>query len=567
MPRGIRHPRAYGLWMTSRDSRLALGVLAAAQFLMVLDAAVMNVSISQLVEDFETDVTAIQGVITLYSLVMAALMLTGGKIGDLIGRRRAFGVGLVIYCAGSALTTVSWSVEVLALGWSILEGVGAALVLPALAALVAGNFEGRARTAAYAVIGGMAGAGIAVGPILGGWVTTTLTWRLVFVGEVVVGLAILVGMRWLDDVPLEGPRPRLDVVGAVLSAVGMGIAVLGVLASSTWGWLQPKDSPVEPFGFALTPFVVAAGIGVLWAFARWQRHREASGDDPLVHLDLFGVASLRSGVASLFAQNLILMGVFFTIPLYLQLVLGMDALETGIRMLPVSVTMFVTSAAGARLATRFSARTLVRAGLVVIVVAILQLMGTVSPALDGGAFGVGMALLGVGMGLLASQLGNVVQSSVGTADRSEAGGLQYTAQQLGSSLGVALIGAIVLTGLVRGFVDRVDADERISDELAEQVVVTTASGVSFVASDEVRDAAEGAGLDGASTEALVGSYEDAQLASLKTGLLAAGFIALASLAATKNLPGTAQPDTPAGPQPGSGEAAARASRSDRPQPA
>lgn len=564
--------------MSTRSSRLALGVLAAAQFLMVLDAAVMNVSISQLVEDFDTDVTAIQGVITLYSLVMAALMLTGGKVGDLIGRRRAFGVGLVIYCAGSALTAASWSVAVLALGWSILEGIGAALVLPALAALVAGNFEGRARTAAYAVIGGVAGAGIAVGPILGGWVTTTLTWRLVFVGEVVVGLAILVGMRWLDDVPLQGEPPRLDVVGAVLSAVGMSVAVLGVLVSSTWGWLQPKDSPVEPFGFALTPFVVAAGLGVLWGFVRWQRHREANGQDPLVHLGLFGVAPLRAGVSSLFAQNLILMGVFFTIPLYLQLVLGLDALETGIRMLPVSVAMFVTSMAGARLASRFPARVLVRAGLVVIVLAVVQLMGTVAPTLDGSAFALGMALLGVGMGLLASQLGNVVQSSVGPAERSEAGGLQYTSQQLGSSLGVALIGAIVLTGLVRGFVDRVDADERISDELAEQVAVTTASGVAFVASGDVRAAATDAGLDDTSTDALVESYEDAQLASLKTGLLAAGFIALASLAATTHLPGA--PSTGAstgaagagaagaGAQPGGpGAAATSASRSDRPQPA
>jgi EmrB/QacA subfamily drug resistance transporter len=519
-------------------NRGALVVLAAAQFLMVLDQAVMNVSISQLVADFDTDVTTIQGVITLYSLTMAALMITGGKVGDLIGRRRAFGIGLAIYCVGSALTAVSWSVWSLALGWSILEGIGAALVLPALAALIAGNYEGPSRAAAYAVIGGVAGAGIAVGPILGGWVTSELTWRLVFVGEVVVGVGILVGLRTLADVPLGGPAPRLDVVGATLSALGMGIAVLGLLSASTWGWVEPKDSPVEPFGFALTPFVVGAGLVVLWAFVRWQRHREDRGDDPLVHLRLFGVRPLRSGLATFLSQNLILMGVFFTIPLYLQLVQGLDALETGIRMLPVSVTMFLTSVVGAKLASRFSARTLVRVGLAVILVAVFQLIGTIEPELDSAAFAVAMALLGVGMGLMASQLGNVVQSSVGAGDRSEAGGLQYTAQQLGSSIGVALIGAIVLTGLVQNFVTSVADDERISDEVAAQVETATARDASFVAPSQIEAAAGEAGLDQATVDALVEEYGEAQIAALKAGLLAAGFIAVFGLLATGGLPST-----------------------------
>ena len=163
-----------------------LAVLGAAQFLMVLDQAVMNVSISQLVADFDTTVTTIQIVIALYALVMAALMVTGGKLGDLWGRRRAFSIGLVIYACGSALTAASWSVPTLMLGWSILEGIGAALVLPAMVALVAGNFEGRDRALAYGVLGGVAGAGIAVGPILGGWATTELSWRVVFAGEVVL---------------------------------------------------------------------------------------------------------------------------------------------------------------------------------------------------------------------------------------------------------------------------------------------------------------------------------------------------------------------------------------------
>src|SRR6185295_17900197 len=200
---------------------LPLVALATAQFVMVLDQSVMNVSISQLVADFDTTVTTIQAVITLYCLVMAMFMLTGAKIGDIIGRRRAFVVGLVIYACGSAMTALAPTVAILALGWSFLEGLGAALVLPAMAALIAGNFEGTARKAAYAVIGGVAGAGIAVGPIVGGWATTELSWRVVFAGEVVLVIFILAMTGKVADAERSGPNPRLDYLGAVMSAVGL----------------------------------------------------------------------------------------------------------------------------------------------------------------------------------------------------------------------------------------------------------------------------------------------------------------------------------------------------------
>jgi len=513
-----------------------LVALATAQFVMVLDQSVMNVSISQLVEDFDTTVTTIQAVITLYCLVMAMLMLTGGKIGDIIGRRRAFTIGLVIYGCGSALTAVAPTVAVLTLGWSILEGIGAALVLPAMAALIAGNYEGPERKVAYAVIGGVAGAGIAVGPILGGWATTVLSWRVVFAGEVVLVLFILAMTRRVNDAPRSGPAPKLDIVGSVLAASGLGLMVLGVLQSSTWGLVKPKDSPVEPFGFSLAIFVIAAGGALVWGFLRWQRHREATGADPLVHLDLLKVPPLRSGLIGLFSQNLILMGVFFVIPLYLQLVLGLDALETGIKMLPVSITMFLASAAGSRLSRRFPVRTIVRAGLTTTMVAALALLATVQPDLREAGFAISMAVLGVGMGLIASQLGNVVQSSVDASGRGEAGGLQYTGQQLGSSLGVALIGAIVLVGLTNVFVSKIEDDPRISDDVAAQVGVAAAPGLDFVSSPEIEAAAKQAGLDEATTQAIVDDYEEAQLQSLKAGLLAAALLALISLAFTRELP-------------------------------
>ncbi len=510
--------------------------LAIAQFVMVLDQSVMNVSISALVEDFDTSVTTIQGIITLYCLVMAMFMMTGAKIGDRIGRRRAFVIGLVVYGCGSAITAIAPSVVVLAFGWSILEGLGAALVLPAMAALIAGNFEGDQRKIAYAVIGGVAGAGIAIGPILGGWATTEVTWRIVFVGEVLLVLLILAMTPRVVDTVLTGKRPQLDYLGTALSSLGLGAIVLGTLQSSTWGWVAPKESPIEPFGFSLTLFVITAGGLLLWAFVAWQRHREASGNDPLVHLSLLRVPPLRSGLMGLFTQNLILMGVFFVVPLYLQMILGLNALETGIKMLPVSITMFVASALGSRLSATLPVRTIVRAGLLVTVAAIVLLAATIEPTLKDASFAWGMALLGVGMGLMISQLGNVVQSSVDASGRGEAGGLQYTGQQLGSSLGVALIGAIVVGGLTSSFVANITSDTRISAEVSTQVGVAAGTGVDFVPSNQLTEAISAAGVSPSETEAIIDSYEAAQLKALKAGLLAAGLLALISLSTTRQLP-------------------------------
>ncbi len=514
----------------------ALIVLSMAQFLMVLDQAVMNVSISQLVEDFDTSVTVIQGVITAYALVMAMFMVTGGKLGDRFGRRRIFTVGHIIYGVGSALTAIAWDVPVLLLGWSILEGVGAALVLPALVGLIAANYEGKDRVAAFGVIGGVSGVGIAAGPIIGGYFTANLSWRWVFVGEVALVLIIVATVRLIRDAPLEGRRPTIDVVGATLSALGLGTVVFSVLQASSWGWVNPKNSPVAPFGFSPTPFLFAAGLLLLALFVSWQRHRERVGADPLVRLSLFSIPPLRSGVESFLLQNTVLLGVFFTLPLYLQIVLGFDALETGIRMLPISIAMFITSSCGPALTMRFSIRTVVRAGFVLLAVASFLMLETIRPQLDGPAFVVALTILGVGMGLIASQLGNAIQSAVGTADRGEAGGLQYTAQQLGSALGTALIGAIVISSLVGVFVDRLEDDERLDPDLVEALGVEIDSGLSFVASDDLAAALATGGLEADETAVVVDNYEDAQIGSLKAGLLLTALISLLAIVFTGGLP-------------------------------
>ncbi|WP_329560933.1 MFS transporter [Kitasatospora sp. NBC_01266] len=510
----------------------ALIVLGTAQFLMVLDASVMNVSISQLVKDFNTEVTAIQAVITLYTLVMAAFMITGGKLGDMFGRRRMFIVGLMIYGVGSALTAVAPTLWVLALGWSVIEGLGAALVLPALAALVAGAYQGRERATAYGVIGGLAGAGIAVGPLLGGWLTTYLTWRLVFAGEVVLVLAILALMGWIQREPAPKQHPPLDVVGTVLSVVGLALMVLSVLQSGTWGWLQPRNPPFTVLGYSPTLFVLALGGVILWVFCWWEQRQE----HPLMRLGLFGIPELRSGLLMLFSQNLVLLGLFFVIPLYLQVVQGLDAFQTGLRLLPVSITMLAASLGGSRLGRFASPRTVVRVGLLVLLVATVWLIGTIKPSLDDVSFALAMALLGLGTGLLASQLGNVVQSSVGTADRSEVGGLQYTAQNLGSSVGTALIGALLIGALATAFTNAITDHPAISDQVRQQAGIKMEAGIQFVPADQVATALAGSGVPPEEAAALVDSYRDAQLAGLKAALLAVAVITLASFSWTGRLP-------------------------------
>ncbi|MFC8806828.1 MFS transporter [Streptomyces anthocyanicus] len=526
----------------------ALAVLGTAQFLMVLDTSVMNVSISQLVEDFDTEVTAIQAVITLYALVMAAFMLIGGRFGDILGRRRMFLTGLAVYGVGSAVTAVAPSLWVLTLGWSVIEGLGAAMVLPAMAALVAESYRGRDRAIAYAVVGGLAGAGIAVGPLLGGWMTTYLTWRLVFAGEVLVVVAVLLCRRVIATPIPAAKRPRLDGVGAALSAAGLGLGVLGVLQSSTWGWIEPRNPPFTVLGFSPTLFVIGAGIAVLALFRVWEGRREARGTDPLVHLSLLGRPVLRAGLTTLLSQNLILLGLFFAIPLYLQVVQGFNAFQTGLRLLPVSATMLVTSLCGSALGHRMGPRRVVRLALAILAAAVVWLLATIDPVIDDAQFAGAMAVLGAGVGLLASQLGNVVQSGVGEEERSEAGGLQFTAQNLGSSLGTALIGSILVGALAGAFTTQVADDPRLSPAARDEIGVRLEAGITFVPTEQVRSAAEEAGLPPSEVDAVTDSYASAQLDGLKAAILATGGVALASFLVTSRLP-TARAGRPSEPEP------------------
>src|SRR5262245_9150295 len=330
---------------------------------MTLDSSVMNVSIATVAKDVGTTVTGIQTAITLYTLVMAMLMITGGKIGSMIGRKRAFAIGCVIYGAGSFTTSISKSLGVLIFGWSFLEGVGAALILPAIVALVAGNFPPEGRPRAYGLVAAAGAIAVAVGPLIGGPATTYASWRWVFVGEVFVVVAILVLARRMQDAPVEG-RTRLDVVGSVLSAAGLGLGVFGILRSSIWGWILPKPDGPSIFGFSPTIVLIFGGLLVLWLFVSWERRVQARGGEPLVQISMFETDQrLNGGPVMFFFQFMIQAGIFFTIPLYLSVALGLSAIDTGLRIMPLSITLLLAAVGIPRFFPRVSPRRIVRLGL------------------------------------------------------------------------------------------------------------------------------------------------------------------------------------------------------------
>jgi EmrB/QacA subfamily drug resistance transporter len=528
-----------------RGLGLPIAIFASAQFVMVLDSSVMNVSISQIVADLDTNIQGVQLAITAYTLVMAAFMLAGAKLGDILGKDRTFAIGLAIYGLGSLITAISPSLGVLLFGWSLVEGLGAALVVPAIVSLIAGTYEGKERALAFGIVGGVAGAAVAAGPLIGGWVTTELSWRYVFAGEVVIVIGILLLRGRLVRAPAIAQPPKLDVVGVLLSAVGLGLVVFGILKSSEWGLIEPRGAmtiggtEITPFGFSVVPFLILLGGGFLAAFAMWEERRERSGRDVLLDRSLLRIPPLRAGLLTLMMQQLILLGTFFVMPVYLQVVLGLDAFETGKRLFPMSVTMFIAAMLGPRLAAGIAPKRVAQAGLLALVLASVLLLGTIDVELNETGFAVALAIFGVGAGLLLSQLGNVIMSSVDPSKTNEAGGLQGTAQNLGASLGTALIGAVLIAALSSGFVSRVEENPAVPQSARDRIAQAAEKGIPVVPVDDVEKAATDAGLSESEAKAVAGDYGDAQLDGLKRAIGAVAVFALLGLWFTRQLPGRA----------------------------
>jgi MFS family permease len=518
---------------------LVLLTLASGQFLMTLDSSVMNVSIATVAKDVGTTVTGIQTAITLYTLVMAMLMIPGGKVGSLIGRKRAFSIGCVIYGAGSLTTALAQNLTVLIFGWSLLEGIGAALILPAIVALVAGNFPPAGRPRAYGLVMAAGAIAVAVGPLIGGIATTYFSWRWVFVGEVLIVLVILVLARRVEDAPVEG-RPDLDLVGAVLSATGLGLAVFGVLRSSVWGWVLPKPGGPEILGLSPTILLIFGGLLVLWLFAAWERRVEQRGREPLVQLSMFENRQFTGGLLMFFFQFLVQAGLFFTIPLYLSVSLGLSAIGTGIRIMPLSITLLIAAAGIPRFFPNVSPRLVVQGGLLAMFAGTLSLFLSIDADAGAEIVTVPLLLAGLGIGALASQLGSVTVSAVPDEQSPEVGGLQNTATNLGASIGTALAGSLLIAALTASFLSGIQQNPDVPSEVTAQANVELADGIPFISDADLEKALDQAGATAEVSQAVLDENQQARLDGLRTALAALALIALIGLFFASRIP-TEQP--------------------------
>ncbi|MFJ2890577.1 MFS transporter [Streptomyces sp. NPDC087305] len=524
---------------SSESARLVLLTLAAGQFLMALDSSVMNVSIATVAEDVGTTVTGVQSAITAYTLVMAMFMIPGGKAGALIGRKRAFMIGCVIYGCGSLTTALAPNLPVLLLGWSFLEGIGAALILPAIVALVASNFTAERRPAAYGLVAAAGAVAIAVGPLIGGVATTYFSWRWVFAGEVVMVLGILVLGRRIADAPI-GERPRIDLVGAALSALGLGIFVYGVLRSGEWGWFQPKPDAPSWLGVSLTVWLMLAGLLLVWLFLRWEARLVVRHGEPLVDPEMLRNKQLTGGLTMFFFQYLVQMGVFFVVPLYLSVALGLSALKTGARILPLSVTLLAAAVLIPRFFPDVSPRRVVRLGVLALLAGAVVLMAALDADAGAEIVTVPLLLIGLGMGALASQLGSVTVSAVPEAQSAEVGGVQNAVTNLGASIGTALAGSIMIAALTTSFLTSVEQNPAIPAEVRSRATVELQSGAPFLSDAQLKSAFDRAGTSTEVARAALDANTAARIDGLRAALAVLALTALLALFFTHRIP-TTQP--------------------------
>lgn len=415
----------------SGDTRLAV-LLAMAMFVLVVDTSLMNVSISAVVHDLHTTASGVQSAIALEALVSAAFILISSKIGDLIGRKLAYILGLLGYATGAIAMTLAQNLITIVIFWAVIGGLGASLLLPAMQSLIHGNFQDAMQRKAYALVGAAAAIAAAVGPLLGGFVTTYLSWRVAFAGEAVIIAIVLLGIRLVRDVPYTGSR-GVDVVGAILSAVGMGGVVLGILV-----W--------EKGGGAVAA-LIAVGLVALGSLVWWLRRRKRDAKPALLDIGLFASKYFRLGITGQTLQQIALGGLMIALPIYLQMVLEYDALEAGLTLAPLSLSMFFVALLAGRKAGDRSPSGIIRAGFLLLLVGVAALIPIVPRAHSGWWMVVPLLVAGCGLGLLVSQLNNYTLAPIEEERVSEAAGVNSAGGSFGLSFGLAFAGAIMLASL------------------------------------------------------------------------------------------------------------------------
>ncbi|MFC8800759.1 MFS transporter [Promicromonospora sp. NPDC057138] len=419
----------------AKNRRLML-LLAAAMFVLVVDTSLMNVSISAVVTDLDTTASGVQSAIALEALVSAAFILINSKVGDLIGRKRAYVIGLLAYATGAVAMTLAQSLTAIVVFWAIIGGLGASLLLPAMQSLIHGNFTGAAQKQAYAMVGAAAAIAAAIGPLLGGFVTTYLSWRVGFGLEALIIAVVLSQIRLVRDVPYTGSR-QVDVVGAILSVIGMGGVVLGILV-----WQE---------GGEFVGLLMVVGFAALVALARWLVRRVREHKVPLLDPGLFRHPTFTTGVTGQMLQQITLGGAMIALPLFLQMTLEYNALQAGLALTPLSLTMFAAAIVAGRRSGRRRPAAIIRAGFLLASLGIAVIIPLV-PRVDSGWYlTLPLAIAGCGLGLLVSQLNNYTLAPIEEERVSEAAGVNSAAGSFGLSFGLAMSGGLLLAVLAFSF--------------------------------------------------------------------------------------------------------------------
>jgi EmrB/QacA subfamily drug resistance transporter len=438
------------------SSRLAL-LLAAAMFVLVVDTSLMNVSISAVVKDLDTTVSGVQSAIALEALVSAAFILIMSKVGDLIGRKRAYVLGLLGYAAGALAMTLAQNLTAIIVFWAIIGGLGASLLLPAMQSLIHGNFEGAARKKAYALVGAAAAIAAAVGPLLGGFLTTALSWRVGFALEVVVIAIVLSQIRLIRDVPFTGSR-HIDIVGAILSVIGMGGVVLGILV-----WQEGGDYVL---------LLMAVGGVALGLLAWWLVRRKREGKETLIDPGLFKFPHFTAGISGQLLQNVTLGGAMIALPIFLQMTLEYNALKTGLTLAPLSLSMFGVALLAGRNSGKRRPSDIILVGFALSAVGLALIIPIVPRAHSGWWLFIPLLITGCGLGLLVSQLNNYTLSPIDDERVGEAAGVNSAAGSFGLSFGLAMAGGILLAFLAFDFTHLVQDSAVIPSAQQQQITDT-----------------------------------------------------------------------------------------------